>query len=241
MFDDEEGNGDLVKRRAAFKNWITARLRNLESKYKSGRFVEELAQLFVLTNDFNVVDLEDVDQRHFIVVQMDPGMKGDKDYFAKLAALVKSEEFATNWFKFLMSRDLSRYDRYTDYVPTSSIMMNQLMETRPPCPSFIFNRFLTSASPEAIVHCLDPMCRGNVKDGYVQRHVSNGLPCSNKRIPSAWKVSWTEDVKIPRLALRSEYEAWRSSNSKYKPPTNGNDPYAFDSVTLRWSLTVVSS
>ena len=111
VFDDEQGNGDLYQRRGALKNFISTNFRILESKNVTAKMAKEYSQLFILTNDFNVVDLEDIQQRRYIIVEMNGSMRGNKAYFDRLFALGKSEAFCLIWFKFLMSRDLTKHNR----------------------------------------------------------------------------------------------------------------------------------
>jgi len=87
-------------------------MRLLESKHKSGKYAEELAQLFILTNEPNVVDLGGIDNRRFIIMEMDNTMRTNKEYYDKLFAMVASPKYYINWFKYMMSKDLTHYKRY---------------------------------------------------------------------------------------------------------------------------------
>jgi len=71
-----------------------------------------LAQLFILTNEPDVVDLGGIDNRCFIVVEMDSSMRTNRDYYTQLFVMVKSPAYHINWFKYMMARDLSHYKRY---------------------------------------------------------------------------------------------------------------------------------
>lgn len=87
-------------------------LRLLESKHKGGKYAEELAQLYILTNESNVVELGGIDNRRFIIVEMDNSKRIDKEYFDKLWAMVDSPRYHINLFKYMMARDLTHYKRY---------------------------------------------------------------------------------------------------------------------------------
>ena len=178
VFDDEQEGGDVVKRAAAMRNWVTSNLRLLESKYSKGKYAEELAQLFILTNESNVVDLGGIDNRRYIIVQMDSSMIGKKPYFDKLFAMTKSPAFHINWFKYMMAQDLSRYSRYNPILPQTELMISQYIESRPAGPSYLFQRFMTSVTPDPIIHCVDKNCKGNSTQG-PRHHISSKYPCPN--------------------------------------------------------------
>lgn len=234
VLDDEQANGELVKRRAAVRAWCTLRLRICESKFKGGKFSKEYAVMYILTNEFDVVDTGDPeDNRRFVLVLAQNPRRDDEDYFNNLRALIEDSNFHQNWFKYLLSRDLRHYNRYKAKIPQTSLMIRQYEDNRPAGIAFFYSRFLQHASPQSMFHCMDTTCAGNTGDKNDRRHVDNsGFPCRNKKVPKRFDLSWENSVTVPRSVLQAEYEAWRSQHPKFKPPAQHKsgvkDQYGWD-------------
>ena len=162
-----------------------------------------------------MVDLEDIQQRRYIVVEMDGSMRGNKAYFDKLFGLGKSETFCINWFKFLMSRDLTKHNRYNPNLPQTDVMRNQYVEGRPAGPTYLYQRFLSVPSHDPIRHCLGDNCKGNTSDKSSRLHVA-GKPCPNQRLPNSWVLSWEMETKVPRQAVMADYDIWLAEQRRNK-------------------------
>lgn len=217
ILDDETGKGDLYNKRGVFKNTLTAQFRTQESKNKDQKMAKECAQFFILTNDRGCVDLEDIRQRRYIVLEMDPSACGNEAYFRGLFALGEDPKFRINWFKYLMARDLTQHNRYKPTLPKTVMMLMELQDNMPAGPKYLWDRFLKELTHEPFRHCCDQQCKGNT-DKPPHRHLPD-KPCPNTRVAESWGLSWDESTKVPRIAVVADYEFWlagqRSSSRSF--------------------------
>eukprot|EP00952_Eustigmatos_sp_NYUAD-ZCMA_P011635 47172-Eustigmatos_ZCMA.PRE.1 len=107
-----------------------------EGKGKDAQMALEYARVYILTNEDEVVDLEDLRQRRWIV---DGSLVGNEQYFRDLVEKLSTPEFKVNWFKFLMARDLSHYNRYSPNLPITDIMRRHFQTGRPLGASYIID------------------------------------------------------------------------------------------------------
>jgi hypothetical protein len=217
VLDDEQAGGDLKQKKGHFKNFTTTKFRMVEAKGQDPRMVAEYASLYILTNESRgVVDMEDIKQRRVVFMEMCDVKARDVEYFKNFIEHCSTREFAVHWFKFLMARDLTGYNRTSPILPQTGAMLEEYVVNRPAAASWIAERFMNKCTPAPVCHCLDINCHGS-GEGWAKCHRQQQVCPNNKRMPLEWEVSWDTPSKIPREALKADYEVWRKAQgARYK-------------------------
>jgi len=96
-------------------------------------------------------------------------------------------------------------------------MLSQYIESRPTGPSYLFERFMGSISPDPIIHCVDETCKGNMAANQgVKRHIGSKYLCPNGRVSYRFYLQWQLSSRVPRAVVRADYELWRNGHPRFK-------------------------
>ena len=96
-------------------------------------------------------------------------------------------------------------------------MLSQYIESRPAGPSYLFERFMGSISPDPIIHCMDERCKGNTAGNQgVRRHIGSQIPCPSGRVPTRFYLQWKLPSRVPRAVVRADYDLWRNGHPRFK-------------------------
>ena len=207
LLDDIGENGSLVTFANFLKGWITTAVVEIEKKGQELESHNEYSRLIGLTNHKEIVELEDPKQRRMVIHTV----MGDILSPEELQALYRTMDtprFQINWFKFLMARDISNYNRYNPVLPVSVLMRELITISTPPIIKFFIQRFIEDGSQ--LWHCLDRQCR--------DIHHREGQVCRSKNLPQSLDVigAAVDVIAIPRCAMRAEYNRFLDSIDEYR-------------------------
>ena len=105
----------------------------------------------------------------------------------------------------------NQHYEYRPESPRTDLVISHYTGNRPVGASYLFQRFMMKAEVDPIVHCMDQECRGNSTQGQV-RHVQSDYSCPNGRLPYCVYLSWELPTKVPRQALRADYDVCGPEN-----------------------------
>jgi hypothetical protein len=121
---NEAHGSDNIANNEKLKDIITSSTFVSNAKYLNAYTMSCYARMMFTTNNDNCLKLESGDRR-FLVIDVSSELKGDGDYFKRLSACIEDEHVRFEFYRFLMSRDLTgrRWDRdrpirgaYTDMM-----------------------------------------------------------------------------------------------------------------------------
>jgi hypothetical protein len=118
-----------------------------EGKGVDANLLKELARLIVLTNHDNVVEMDDIRQRRVIYMEMDNCKGGDDEYHMAFHAHCSTPEFRRHWLAYLMSRDLTGWNRKSANLPQTELMLEHYANSRPVMGEWFVERFCRSSTP----------------------------------------------------------------------------------------------
>jgi hypothetical protein len=108
----------------ALKNLITRNKGIYEKKYKNSFEKEDYCNYVMLTNNENIVKIENSDRRYLCLNASNENI-GDTDYFTKLVALFSDKNTGKHFYHYLMNRDLSKFE--LNNIPETKFK-NQMQE-----------------------------------------------------------------------------------------------------------------
>lgn len=219
---DETKGRDTFSNSDKLKECITATRSMWNIKGLRQREVNNLANFLFFTNNETPVKIEPGDRRYF-AIQASSAHKGDGDYFKELARTMCNPEIAAQFYRFLLERDLSRWNASGDR-PMTSLFKALREHSAPTIYRFLVEWLELNRDPSPL-EPKEPM-KVRITDFYAEYRAWSercGLVPVSKNMMGTWVSSV---VGIERRYLREEGRRYHNyvidvdtvfENSPYKP------------------------
>jgi hypothetical protein len=195
LFDDMSPDNKMKTDEGGFNNLMSRVFTNKEHKGRDVQVVPEYARFVGATNFEEAIRLR-YGQRRLMVCQTADDLVGDDEFWVKFRREVEHSEFASNLYKFLMSRDIRGFNRNPTRMPIiTDIMKRRMMVSCPVYVRYLIDRFLLVGTHQPdLQFCIDINCHSDC--------------CIHAKGP--FSLSMEERTMIPRQIIQKDFVAWMS-------------------------------
>jgi hypothetical protein len=240
VLDDQDANTDLKKKIGLVRNFTTRRFTPIERKGVDPVMSQERSLVIVFTNQpiHEVITQDDLRERRVLALEMSEAKVQDESFWTSFTDLTSSDEFKVNWFKYLMSIDLSGYNRKSPTLPVTDTLLQNVQRCRPAFATYIHRRFLQSGTPPTIWHCLDERCSTSLHN--------EGVPCAtSNRLPIGVTLNIKTPTKVPRKSFFADYQTimkaeWDVSKFGQDFKTLFCEPSSYKNPTVQFNVHEVA-
>ncbi len=200
LVEEMDKGGVACRLSHKLRAWSGGTTEHSRRKYKDARTVDQFAQFIGCSNevDGGMVRYDDPDDRRYLVMRAHAEARRG-EYTDRVFACIEHPRFPVELYKFLMTRDLTTYNRKSSPPVTS--VMRSIIE-RPFVVEYIIDKFISNKVPHTVCNCLVGTCSNKY------HNEESGTCALTGKDVYAYTPSYTCAVKIPRDALRFDYKLY---------------------------------
>jgi hypothetical protein len=128
LIDEAQTNGKYITGAERFKTRITELKTRIEEKGIESYILDDYNNYILLTNNDFPVNVESSDRRYFCVETSNELIK-NKNYFTKYFEILKDQEVAVNFYKYLLNINLKDFN--TEDIPETEFKTNVRIDSAP--------------------------------------------------------------------------------------------------------------